>query len=352
MYRRLGFSVADVAKFLQVTPRTVHSWISGRARIPFSAYKLLRLQLRYELPGEAWRGWHITAGRLYTPEGHELNPADFSWWSLLVRRAAMFSSVYRDLVRHEARARTAREPGVRSVPAPGLDASRARGEAEGAERPSPGLVPYKTSRQNWSSGLSRTPGKSTLCSDITASLDPGHPASVRSQSDQEVISPCAHTPCASKTSWPTPHVPMPTASGSASTPSLQSLSTRTFMATPGHPSQHPGDPLLLDPSRPNPPSWPTLIPPGPLPTATTPTRRTGATSTSLSSGPGETRTGCRQTASVTPTPLQASPTPMTCRQKSSEPSKTPIGETTSARRRSSSASRTSPTDPGSRGHHA
>jgi DNA-binding transcriptional regulator YiaG len=39
MYSRLGFSVVDVARFLQVTPRTVHAWISGRVRIPFAAYK-------------------------------------------------------------------------------------------------------------------------------------------------------------------------------------------------------------------------------------------------------------------------------------------------------------------------
>lgn len=94
MYSSLGFSVADVAKFLQVTPRTVQLWISGRVRIPYAAYKLLRLQLRYELPGEAWAGWSISAGRLYTPEGHELDPRGFTWWSLLVRQASSFRVVY------------------------------------------------------------------------------------------------------------------------------------------------------------------------------------------------------------------------------------------------------------------
>lgn len=95
MFSSLGLSVVDVANFLQVTPRTVQLWVSGRVRIPFAAFKLMRLQLRYELPGKAWEGWHLSAGRLYTPEGHELNPKDFSWWSLLVRRAAMFDELYR-----------------------------------------------------------------------------------------------------------------------------------------------------------------------------------------------------------------------------------------------------------------
>lgn len=99
MYASLGLTVDDVANFLQVSPRTVQLWVSGRVRIPYAAYKLLRLQLRYELPGDAWKGWHLSAGRLYTPEGLELNPHDFSWWGLLVRRAAMFSVCYADLVK-------------------------------------------------------------------------------------------------------------------------------------------------------------------------------------------------------------------------------------------------------------
>lgn len=94
MYASLGLTVDDVAHFLQVSPRTVQLWVSGRVRIPYAAYKLMRLQLRYELPGDAWKGWHLSAGRLYTPEGFELNPHDFSWWGLLVRRAALFSSLY------------------------------------------------------------------------------------------------------------------------------------------------------------------------------------------------------------------------------------------------------------------
>lgn len=96
MFSSLGLTVADVAKFLQVSPRTVQLWVSGRVRIPYAAYKLMRLQLRYELPGDAWAGWHLSAGKLYTPENHELNPKDFSWWSLLVRRAAMFDVLYKE----------------------------------------------------------------------------------------------------------------------------------------------------------------------------------------------------------------------------------------------------------------
>ncbi len=95
LYSSLGYSTADVAKFLHVSPRSVHNWVSGSVMVPVMAVKLLRLHLRYELPGKEWEGWHLSAGRLYTPENHELNPKDFSWWSLLVRRAAMFDVLYR-----------------------------------------------------------------------------------------------------------------------------------------------------------------------------------------------------------------------------------------------------------------
>ncbi|QHE76548.1 VC1465 family Xer recombination activation factor [Hydrogenophaga sp. PBL-H3] len=116
MYTRLGFSVADAAKFLQVTPRTVHAWISGRVRIPYAAYKLLRVQLHYELPGDAWSGWSLSAGRLYTPEGHELSPHDFSWWSLLCRKASMFTALY---AQQRAAGRTATGQAIAQLAEPG-----------------------------------------------------------------------------------------------------------------------------------------------------------------------------------------------------------------------------------------
>lgn len=42
----------------------------------------------HELRSDHRQDWHISAGRLYTPERYELNHKDFSWWSLLVCLAA------------------------------------------------------------------------------------------------------------------------------------------------------------------------------------------------------------------------------------------------------------------------
>lgn len=92
----MGLKPADVAKLLHVSERTIHNWVAGSVRVPYSAYKLLKIQLHYELPGKAWEGWSFAAGKLYTPEGYSLHPHDWSWWSLLARRAAMFAPLYRE----------------------------------------------------------------------------------------------------------------------------------------------------------------------------------------------------------------------------------------------------------------
>lgn len=96
---RLGWSLAEAGKFFQVTERTWHNWENGSHRIPFAVYKLARVLSRFELPSPAWDGWRFEAGMLITPEGRQITPQDGSWWSLLVRQAAGFRSVYDEVCR-------------------------------------------------------------------------------------------------------------------------------------------------------------------------------------------------------------------------------------------------------------
>ncbi len=123
-YTSLGLNADDVAKLLRVTPRTLHNWNSGRHDIPYSAYKLLRVLLRHELPGDQWEGWHFHNGKLYTPEGFSISAHESSWWSLLVRRAQMFTNMYAtfsDLQTAKKAGGTApgRPAGMRSMPQDG-----------------------------------------------------------------------------------------------------------------------------------------------------------------------------------------------------------------------------------------
>jgi hypothetical protein len=36
----------------------------------------MRITCYMELPGKDWDGWHLGAGKLWTPEGHALDPRD------------------------------------------------------------------------------------------------------------------------------------------------------------------------------------------------------------------------------------------------------------------------------------
>ena len=92
-------SVSEAAKLLRVTERTLQNWESGRVRIPYAAYKLMRVLRGHELAHPAWRGFRVVGANLWTPEGHSFRPDHMAWWSLTCRMADEF--------RARARARAA-----------------------------------------------------------------------------------------------------------------------------------------------------------------------------------------------------------------------------------------------------
>ena len=51
-----GASVATVAEVVCVTERTVRYWLAGKRRVPYAAFRLVRLLFRRELPDDAWQG--------------------------------------------------------------------------------------------------------------------------------------------------------------------------------------------------------------------------------------------------------------------------------------------------------
>jgi hypothetical protein len=121
-----------VAKLLHVTPRTLHNWNSGRYDIPYAALKLLRVLLRYELPDDDWAGWHFAGGKLWTPEGYSIAAHESAWWSLLVRRAQMFSSLYARCTDLENQLR-----GVGHATGPTVPTQAQRGARAGAAQVTP-----------------------------------------------------------------------------------------------------------------------------------------------------------------------------------------------------------------------
>lgn len=102
MYRSLGMTRAQCAKFLHVSERTLHNWESGKHDIPYAAYRLLRIHCGYVLPGSAWHDWQFVGDALITPEGHALKPKDAAWWSLLALRADLGQKALARLARYES----------------------------------------------------------------------------------------------------------------------------------------------------------------------------------------------------------------------------------------------------------
>jgi transcriptional regulator with XRE-family HTH domain len=84
----------DVAELLQVAPRTVRNWEQAKARVPYSAYALLRIASGFELPGDAWRGWRIHGDALYSPEGLAFHAHEGAWWSLTCAMARSWQQAY------------------------------------------------------------------------------------------------------------------------------------------------------------------------------------------------------------------------------------------------------------------
>lgn len=67
--RFAGLTRREAAAALDVTGRTIQNWETGGARIPWLAYRMLRILQGYALPGKDWEGWTITGDTLTAPNG-------------------------------------------------------------------------------------------------------------------------------------------------------------------------------------------------------------------------------------------------------------------------------------------
>ncbi len=86
-------SVPEAAKLLRVTERTIQYWEAGTVRVPYAAFKLMRILRGYELPGAAWKGYRLQGDTLWSPEGLRFSAADHRWWSLTCRMAGEFRAI-------------------------------------------------------------------------------------------------------------------------------------------------------------------------------------------------------------------------------------------------------------------
>lgn len=68
--RKAGdMSRKQAADVLDVAVRTIQNWETGGARIPWMAFRMLRILTGYALPCKAWENWTVRGDRLYAPNG-------------------------------------------------------------------------------------------------------------------------------------------------------------------------------------------------------------------------------------------------------------------------------------------
>ena len=74
-----GLTQEQACQYLGVTRRTLYNWEKGRSRIPYPAFKLIRMRAGAIVHAPGWDGWRFTRdGGLLTPDGRS-----FQSWEIL-----------------------------------------------------------------------------------------------------------------------------------------------------------------------------------------------------------------------------------------------------------------------------
>lgn len=79
---------------LGVTAKTIQNWEQGVSRIPYAAFKLLRVLRGHELPDAAWQGWTVEADRLKAPNGREFDAASLNHLEQVFSMARLWRDAY------------------------------------------------------------------------------------------------------------------------------------------------------------------------------------------------------------------------------------------------------------------
>lgn len=85
-----GLTRTQAADLLNVTRRTIQNWELGGARIPWMAYKLLRILQGTALPGSAWDGWTVRGESIYSPTGRQFDAVWLDNIELVYAQAKMW----------------------------------------------------------------------------------------------------------------------------------------------------------------------------------------------------------------------------------------------------------------------
>ena len=92
--KQSGLSRRQAAEALDVTPRTIQNWETGGARIPWMAYRMLRILRGFALPGLQWEGWTLRGAVLFSPTGRSFDAVWLQNVDLVFSQAKLFRQLY------------------------------------------------------------------------------------------------------------------------------------------------------------------------------------------------------------------------------------------------------------------
>ena len=101
--RQSGLTRREAANALNVTPRTIQNWETGGARIPWMAFRMLRILRGYALPGDHWAGWTMRGRQLIAPNGRSFDAV----WLQNVEHVFSQAKLWRQMYASSGRTKTA-----------------------------------------------------------------------------------------------------------------------------------------------------------------------------------------------------------------------------------------------------
>lgn len=89
-----GLTRCEAAHELDVTPRTIQNWETGGARIPWMAYRMLRILRGFALPCSAWEGWTLRNADLISPAGRSFDALNLAYLEQVFAQAKLWRQMY------------------------------------------------------------------------------------------------------------------------------------------------------------------------------------------------------------------------------------------------------------------
>lgn len=92
--RRAGLTTSQAANQLDVDIKTIRNWENAKTKIPYAAFRLMRLYGGYGLINKGWQGWALWEGKLFSPTGRSFEPHELSYLSNYLSMARLFIKNY------------------------------------------------------------------------------------------------------------------------------------------------------------------------------------------------------------------------------------------------------------------